>query len=79
MSVIRSAASPLRVIVSRQSPMKDSSAFPKPATLLADPFVDDVPPTIRLLILLAAQGALIWLFAAWRQQRAPWRHRRRRA
>ncbi|HME85823.1 MAG TPA: hypothetical protein VKG91_15065 [Roseiarcus sp.] len=34
--------------------------------LLADPFVDDVPPTIRLLVLLAAQGGLIWLFAAWR-------------
>ena len=34
--------------------------------LLAGPFVDDVPPTIRLLVLLAAQGGLIWLFAAWR-------------
>jgi SecY len=34
--------------------------------LLADALVDDVPPTIRLLVLLAAQGGLIWLFAAWR-------------
>ena len=34
--------------------------------LLADPLVDDVPPTMRLLVLLAAQGGLIWLFAAWR-------------
>jgi preprotein translocase subunit SecY len=32
--------------------------------LLADPLVDDVPPTIRLLVLLAAQGGLIWPFAA---------------
>ena len=34
--------------------------------LLADPRVGAVPPTIRLLVLLAAQGGLIWLFAAWR-------------
>jgi preprotein translocase subunit SecY len=34
--------------------------------LLADPLVGAVPPTIRLLVLLAAQGGLIWLFAAWR-------------
>jgi hypothetical protein len=34
--------------------------------LLADPLVDDVPSTIRLAVLLAAQAVLIWLFAAWR-------------
>src|SRR5271157_183026 len=34
--------------------------------LLADPLVDDMPPAIRVLVLLAAQGGLIWLFAAWR-------------
>jgi SecY translocase len=34
--------------------------------LLADPLVDTMPPTIRLLVQLAAQGGLIWLFAAWR-------------
>ena len=34
--------------------------------LLADPLVDNTPLTIQLLVLLAAQGGLIWLFAAWR-------------
>lgn len=34
--------------------------------LLADPLVDTMPPTIRLLVQLAAQGGLIWLFAVWR-------------
>ena len=34
--------------------------------LLADPLVDEMPSEIRLLVLLAAQGGLIWLFAAWR-------------
>ena len=41
-------------------------AFTFAVYLLADPLVGDVPPTIRLLVLLAAQGGLIWLFAAWR-------------
>jgi hypothetical protein len=34
--------------------------------LLADPLLGAVPPTIRILVLLALQGGLIWLFAAWR-------------
>jgi hypothetical protein len=34
--------------------------------LLAEPLIDDVRPTIRLLVLLATQGSLISLFAAWR-------------
>jgi hypothetical protein len=43
-------------------------------TLLADaasggmlsPLFDAIPPLIRLLLLIAAQGGLIWLFAVWR-------------
>ncbi len=31
--------------------------------LLADPLVDAVPPAVRVLVLLAAPGGLIWLFA----------------
>jgi hypothetical protein len=34
--------------------------------LSAGPLVDDLPATARVLVLLAAQGGLIWLFAAWR-------------
>ena len=34
--------------------------------LVADPLVSAAPPTIRLLVLLAVQGGLIRLFAAWR-------------
>ena len=34
--------------------------------LLANPLVGAVPPMIRILVLLAVQGGLIWLFAAWR-------------
>ena len=50
--------------------------------LLADPLVDNMPPTIRLLVQLTAQGVLIWLFArggarGWGGRRpARWRNRR---